>query len=81
MFAAPFAFLAAAIAEWQGVRSIFYHLLAGIGIAAAGFAAQYFAQAPDGDSLLNGYAVAAYAATGCIGGLFYWTFAGRHAQA
>ncbi|HMU66648.1 MAG TPA: hypothetical protein PKE57_05870 [Cellvibrionaceae bacterium] len=49
-------------------------------IAAAGFAAQYFAQAPDGESILNGYALAAYACTGLIGGLFYWMFAGRYAQ-
>lgn len=81
VFAAPFAFLAAAVSEWQGIRGVVYHLLAGIGIAAAGFAAQYFAQPPDGESILNGYALAAYGATGLIGGLFYWMFAGRYAQA
>lgn len=79
VFAAPFAFLAAAISEWQGIRGFLFHALVGIGIALAGFAAQYFGEAPNAGSIFNNYAATAYTVTGLVGGTFYWLFTGRHA--
>ncbi len=79
VFAAPFAFLAAAISEWQDIRGFFFHTLVGLGIALAGFAAQYFGEAPGTSSIFNSYAMQAYAATGLAGGIVYWLFAGRWA--
>jgi drug/metabolite transporter (DMT)-like permease len=79
VFAAPFTLLSAAISEWQSIRGFVYHVLVGIGIAIAGFAAQYFGEAPGTASIFNTYAIEAYAATGLVGGLFYWLFAGRRA--
>ena len=79
VFAAPFAFLAAAISEWQAVRGVIYHALVGIGIALAGFSAQYFGEAPGTNSIFNTYAMEAYGITGLVGGLVYWMFAGRRA--
>lgn len=79
VFAAPFAFLAAAISEWQGIRSFFYHVLVGVAIALAGFTAEYFAEAPGAASILNSYAGGAYAAAGAVGGLLYWMLSGRRA--
>lgn len=79
VFAAPFAFLSAAISEWQAIRGFLYHAIIGLGIAMAGFAAQYFGEGPVVNSIFNGYALAAYATSGLVGGIFYWIFAGRHA--
>lgn len=79
VFAAPFAFLAAAISEWQAIRGFFFHTLVGLGIALAGFAAQYFGEAPGAASIFNTYAMEAYGATGLVGGFIYWLFAGRRA--
>ncbi len=79
VFAAPFALLSAAVSEWQGVRSWFYHAVAGLGIATAGFAAQYFSEIPGTASVATQYPLMAYAATGLVAGLVYWIFAGRRA--
>jgi hypothetical protein len=79
IFAALFAFLAAVISEWQGLRGFFFHASVGLAIAAAGFAAQYFGEPPNGPTILNNYGVAAFAVTGLVGGIVYWLLAGRHA--
>jgi hypothetical protein len=79
IFAAPFAFLAAAITEWQAIRGLFFHTLVGVGIALAGFVAQYFGEPPGAVSIFNTYAMEAYGFTGLVGGLIYWLFAGRRA--
>lgn len=79
VFAAPFAFLAATISEWQGIRGVLFHTFAGIAIAMAGFAVQFLGEAPGAGSILNSYAVSAYAATGLVAGFVYWMFAGRRA--
>ena len=81
VFAAPFALLSAAISEWQEVRSFLYHVLTGLGIATAGFTAQYFSEAPGSPSVANQYPLLAYAVTGLIAGIIYWLFAGRRAGA
>lgn len=72
VFAAPFAFLAAAIAAWQPVRSLLFFLAVGGIIAAAGFLAQYAGEASGPNTILNRYALAAYLASGLTGGFVYW---------
>jgi hypothetical protein len=74
VFAAPFAFLAAAIAAWQPIRSLLFFAGVGVAIAAAGFLAQYSAEAGP-NTILNRYALAAYLASGLAGGLMYWLLA------
>ncbi len=79
VFSAPFALVSAAVSEWQDIRSWLYHMVAGMVIAAAGFAAQYSSEAPGAPSVFNNYALSAYVATGLVAGLVYWMFAGRRA--
>jgi hypothetical protein len=79
IFASFFALLAAVISEWQGLRGLLFHSFVGLAIAAAGFGAQYFGEAPNSSTIFNNYAFGAYAATGLVGGFVYWLFAGRHA--
>lgn len=81
VFAAPLALVSAAVSEWQDIRSWLYHTVAGVVIAAAGFAAQYSSEAPGTASVFNNYALAAYMVTGLVAGLVYWVFAGRWAGA
>jgi hypothetical protein len=79
IFSALFAFLAAVISEWQALRGFFFHTSVGLAIAASGFGAQYFGEAPNGPSIFNNYGIGAFVATGLVGGMVYWLFAGRHA--
>jgi hypothetical protein len=78
VFSAPFALIAVALGEWQGIRSWLYYVLAGIGIAGAGFFAQYTGE-PDGATIVNDYALRAFLVTGVVAGLVYWAVAGRRA--
>jgi len=71
VFAAPFAFLAAAVAAWHPLRSVLYFATVGVLIALAGFLAQYAGEAGT-QTILNRYALAAYVASGLAGGLCYW---------
>jgi uncharacterized membrane protein len=70
VFAAPFAILAALVASWQPIRSRLYFIAVGLAIGLAGFFAQYAAEAGP-DTILNRYALAAYALAGLAGGLAY----------
>ena len=79
VFAGLFVALAAVIAESQGIRSATFYVFVGLVIAAAGFAAQYLAEASSADTVLNIYGLAAYLATGITGGWVYWLFSGRYA--
>jgi len=79
VFAAPFALLGAAYGEWRKVRSLAYYALFGVGIAALGFFAQYRSEAAGELSILNTYALSAFALTGLVGGGAYWLGAGRRA--
>ena len=78
LFAAPFVFIAAAIAEWQSIRSLSYYALAATAIAFAGFAAQYASEGTD-LTILNDYAIRAFLTAGFAAGLVYWMVAGRSA--
>jgi hypothetical protein len=79
VFAAPFALLTAVISEWQSFRSVFFHALAGLGIATSGFTVQFFSETPGSATVANQYPILAYAVTGIMAGLVYWLFAGRRA--
>jgi hypothetical protein len=79
VFSAPFALVAAAIGEWQSIRSWVYYVLAGIAIAIAGFIAIYSVEATTANSIVNQYATIAYLASGLVAGWVYWLFSGRFA--
>jgi hypothetical protein len=77
VFSAPFALVAAAIGEWQSIRSAIYYALAGIAIAIAGFIALYSGETSGPNSIVNQYAIVAYLCSGLAGGLVYWLVSGR----
>jgi hypothetical protein len=80
IFAAPLALVAAVIGEWQAIRNWAFYALAGLAIAIAGFIAQYTTEVGGGGpSIVNNYALAAFLASGLIGGGIYWLLAGRYA--
>ena len=79
VFSAPFALVAAAIGEWQSIRSWVYYALAGIAIALAGFIALYSGETSGPNSIVNQYATIAYLAAGLVGGWVYWLLSGRYA--
>ena len=78
VFSSPFVLVVAALAEWQSIRNWHYYAVAGIGIAMAGFLAQYSSES-NGPTILNDYAVKAFLTPGFIAGFVYWILAGRHA--
>jgi hypothetical protein len=80
VFAAPFALIAAAYGEWQGIRSWLYYVLAAVVITAIGFLAQYRTEAAGEATIINTYAIVAFLITGCVAGLVYWAAAGRYAS-
>jgi len=80
VFAAPFALIAASIAEWQSFRSVFFHAAWAVAIALAGFAAQYQSELPGQPATIaNTYALATYGTTGLLAGIAYWLASGRYA--
>lgn len=79
VFAAPFALIAAAISEWQGIRSFAYHAIVAMAIAVAGFGLIHATESATEASIVNSYAMAAYLTSGFLAGLIYWLFAGRSA--
>jgi hypothetical protein len=74
VFAAPFAVLAALVAAWQPIRSKLFFIACGLAIGFAGFFAQYAGEAGAG-TILNRYALTAYAVSGLAAGLVYWLVA------
>jgi hypothetical protein len=79
VFSAPFALVAAAIGEWQSIRSWVYYVLCGIAISIAGFIAIYSGETGSANSIVNQYAVIAYLSSGIAGGVIYWLLSGRFA--
>lgn len=79
VFSAPFALVAAAIGEWQGIRNWVYYVLAAVAIAIAGFIAVYAGESPGPSSIVNAYALRAYLCAGLAAGLTYYVTAGRSA--
>lgn len=80
VFAAPFAFIGAALSEWKGYASWLYSALVGVIIAAIGFAVQYAGEAGVPHTIFNSYALAAFIVSGLVGGLVYWLLAGAAAK-
>ncbi len=78
VFSSPFVLVVAALGEWQSIRYWLYYAVAGIGIAMAGFLAQYSSEG-GGPTIFNAYAMFAFVIPGIIAGLVYWFLAGRHA--
>jgi hypothetical protein len=76
VFSSPFALIAVAVGEWQGLRSWIYYALAGLAISVAAFFAQYNSE-QGGPTIVNDYALQAFLATGFIAGLAYWATSGR----
>lgn len=79
IFAAAFALIAAALAEWRSIRGPLFFLLSGAVIGLLGFAAQYSSEVPGQPTIFNNYAFIAYLASGFFAGLAYWLIAGRSA--
>lgn len=77
IFGAPFALIAAAIGEWQRLRSPAYYILAGVLIAMTGFLAQHSSETTGQHTVLNEYAIKAFLTSGFFAGLLYWLIAGR----
>lgn len=77
VFAAPFALVAAAIGEWQSIRTWVFYGLSGIAIAIAGFIALYSGETGGQATIVNSYALATFLSAGVTGGFIYWLVAGR----
>jgi MFS family permease len=77
IFAFPFALVALGIAELWRIRSWLYYALVGIVISLGGLAAVYLNEVPGQPSILNDYALIAFATVGLLAGLTYWLVAGR----
>ena len=71
VFSAPFAVLAALVAAWLPTRSRLYFLTAGLVIGLGGFFAQHVGESGP-HTILNRYALAAYALSGLAAGFAYW---------
>jgi uncharacterized membrane protein len=71
VFAAPFAVLAALVSGWQPIGSRLYFIAVGLAVGLAGFLTQYAGEG-GAQTILNRYALAAYAASGLAAGYVYW---------
>ena len=76
-FAAPFALIAIAVAEWKAITSRGYFAGIGIGIGIIAFLAQAPVRASDQPLKVTVYILAACIASGLVAGLVYWLVAGR----
>lgn len=79
VFAAPFALVAAAVAEWQSFRSVIFYLFIGLAISVGGFVAIYASELDKDPTIVNSYAMTAYGLAGLFAGFVYWAIAGRFA--
>ncbi len=79
IFAAPFAAIMIAVAEWRGLRSFIYYAGVGFGIAALGFLAQLSGIGVAQPVKVILYVLAAFSIAGIVGGAVYWLLSGRKA--
>lgn len=77
LFALPFALIAIGVGEFGRFRSWLYYVLVAVLISLGGLAAVYLNEVPGQPSILNDYAVIAFASVGLLSGLAYWLLAGR----
>lgn len=78
-FAAIFFLVAIVLAEVMRVRAAGYYAFVGLAVALAGFLAQFSSEPVSGPTIVNTYALLAFAAAGMTGGFVYWLVAGRWA--
>lgn len=84
LFAAPFAAVCVAFAYWMRARSPAVYIASGLLIALLGFSVQFAAETPGEPTIVNAYAMAAYATAGGLAGWVFWLVAGykpRYANA
>lgn len=79
IFSIAFALIVAGIGEWIPIRSPFYYIGAGAGIALLGFAAQFASEVAGQPTVFNPYAITAFLTSGALAGLVYWLIAGNRA--
>jgi len=77
-FSFPFALVAIAFAEWQGLRSWIFYAVTGIAIAFAGFMVLHMGEGSS-RTFLHDYALRAFLTTGLAAGFAYWLAGGRSA--
>lgn len=78
LFVMLFAPIAIGVAELNRIRSVFYYVIVGIAIAAAGLYLQFVGEGVQ-RTIVNTYAAQAYLIEGAVAGLVYWLIAGRFA--
>lgn len=71
VFAFPFAVLAVIVAGWLGLRGRWFYVGAGLLIGLGGFFAQHVGESGP-LTILNRYALSAYAVSGLAAGYVYW---------
>jgi hypothetical protein len=79
LFAALPMLIGIVFAERNEIAGLPFYLLVGIAIAAIGFLAQHFSEAPGQPTILRNYALIAFLTTGAVAGFFYWLISGRYA--
>lgn len=80
LFAAPFAVVCVAFAYWMRVRGSAFYIASGLLIALLGFSVQFAAETPGQPTIVNTYAMAAYATAGGLAGWVFWLIAGYKAR-
>jgi hypothetical protein len=80
LFAALPALIVTVFAERNDISGLPFYLLVGIAIAALGFLAQHFSEAPGQPTILRNYALIAFLTAGAAAGFFYWLISGRYAK-
>jgi hypothetical protein len=78
LFTVPLALIAITVAEINRFRTWFTYALIGLAIALAGFYLQYVSEDAV-RTIVNPYAVQAFAIEGICAGFVYWALAGRYA--
>jgi hypothetical protein len=81
LFAAPFAFVAAALGEWRRLSDWTYYAIIGMLIALIGFITQFSSESVGQPTIINNYALTAFLTAGFLGGLAFWMVSGRSAGA
>jgi len=81
VFTAPMALFAIAFGLWQRIRSALFYMFVGLAFGIMGFAAQYVSEVQGQPSIVNVYALAAYATAGAVAGWVYWLIAAPSARA
>ena len=79
LFSAPFALVAASLAELLRNRSWIYYVIVGLIITGLGFFAQHATERIGQPTIANRYALTAFLTSGFVAGLIFWVVSGRFA--